>query len=142
VTYDEVRARTFREWLVVSIEKNRGGPNLIDLEFRKDFTHFRLDPQGGIVAEKNSVCRLAGSSGTMRRSAWMKPRSSIWSASSSTSTLAVSRRTALRSTRSSRRPGVATRTSSPPESRESEGTQTLVLGLGKEGARSGRIGGA
>jgi hypothetical protein len=32
---------------------------------------------GGMVAEKSSVWRVFGSSGTMRRSAWMKPRSSI-----------------------------------------------------------------
>jgi hypothetical protein len=37
---------------VFSIEKNRGGPNLIDLEFRKDFAHFRFEPDGGVVAEK------------------------------------------------------------------------------------------
>jgi replicative DNA helicase len=52
LSYDPVRARSFRDWVVVSIEKNRGGPNLIDLEFRKDFRHFRLDPDGGIVTEK------------------------------------------------------------------------------------------
>jgi replicative DNA helicase len=52
LSYDSVRARGFRDWVVVSIEKNRGGPNLIDLEFRKDFRHFRLDPDGGLVSEK------------------------------------------------------------------------------------------
>jgi replicative DNA helicase len=52
LSYDTVRARTFREWVVFTIEKNRGGPNLIDLEFRKDFPHFRFDPEGGVVAEK------------------------------------------------------------------------------------------
>lgn len=52
LTYDPIRARGFRDWVVFSIEKNRGGPNLIDLEFRKDFNHFRLDPDGGIVSEK------------------------------------------------------------------------------------------
>ncbi len=52
LSYDPVGARTFRDWVVMSVEKNRGGPNLIDLEFRKDFSHFRLDPQGGIVSEK------------------------------------------------------------------------------------------
>jgi replicative DNA helicase len=52
LSYDSVRARTFREWVVMSIEKNRGGPNLIDLEFRKDFAHFRFDPEGGIVGEQ------------------------------------------------------------------------------------------
>ena len=38
----------------------------------------------GMVAEKNSVWRFAGSMVTIFLSAWMKPRSSIWSASSST----------------------------------------------------------
>jgi replicative DNA helicase len=52
LSYDTVRARSFKDWVVVSIEKNRGGPNLIDLEFRKDFRHFRLDPDGGLVSEK------------------------------------------------------------------------------------------
>jgi replicative DNA helicase len=52
LSYDTVRARGFRDWVVMSIEKNRGGPNLIDLEFRKDFRHFRLDPDGGLVSEK------------------------------------------------------------------------------------------
>jgi replicative DNA helicase len=52
LSYDTVRARSFRDWVVVSIEKNRGGPNLINLEFRKDFRHFRLDPDGGLVSEK------------------------------------------------------------------------------------------
>jgi replicative DNA helicase len=52
LSYDSVRARGFRDWVVISIEKNRGGPNLIDLEFRKDFRHFRLDPDGGLVSEK------------------------------------------------------------------------------------------
>ena len=52
LSYDPVGAREFRNWIVMSIEKNRGGPNLIDLEFRKDFAHFRFDPDGGIVSEK------------------------------------------------------------------------------------------
>jgi replicative DNA helicase len=52
LTYDPVRARSFRDWTVMSVEKNRGGPNLVDLEFRKDFEHFRFDPAGGLVSEK------------------------------------------------------------------------------------------
>ena len=52
LAYDAVRAKTFRDWVVMSVEKNRGGPNLIDLEFRKDFSHFRFEPDGGIVTEK------------------------------------------------------------------------------------------
>ena len=52
LTYDTVRAHSFRNWTVMSVEKNRGGPNLVDLEFEKDFAHFRFDPDGGFVAEQ------------------------------------------------------------------------------------------
>jgi replicative DNA helicase len=52
LSYDPLRAKGFRDWVVMSVEKNRGGPNLIDLEFQKDFRHFRFDPEGGIVTEK------------------------------------------------------------------------------------------
>jgi replicative DNA helicase len=51
LAYDPLRAETFKRYVVLSLEKNRGGPNLIDLEFRKDFVHFRFDPEGGIVSE-------------------------------------------------------------------------------------------
>jgi replicative DNA helicase len=52
LAYDPVRAETFKDWVVFTVEKNRGGPNLLDLEFRKDFLHFRFDPDGGLVQEK------------------------------------------------------------------------------------------
>jgi replicative DNA helicase len=52
LAYHTKGAQAFRDWVVMSVEKNRGGPNLIDLEFRKDFRHFRFDPEGGIVAER------------------------------------------------------------------------------------------
>jgi replicative DNA helicase len=52
LSYDTRAARTFRDWVVFSLEKNRGGPNLVDLEFRKDFAHFRFDPSGGLVSEQ------------------------------------------------------------------------------------------
>lgn len=52
LAYDSVKAQTFRQKAVFSIEKNRGGPALIDLEFRKDFPHYRFDPVGSHVAER------------------------------------------------------------------------------------------
>lgn len=58
LAYGATGAKRFRNWIVWSIEKNRGGPNLIDLEFRKDFTHFRFDPDGGIVTETLADERL------------------------------------------------------------------------------------
>lgn len=52
LAYDPVRAETFRDWVVMSLEKNRAGPSLVDLEFRKDFTHFRFDPRGDVCRDK------------------------------------------------------------------------------------------
>jgi replicative DNA helicase len=52
LAYDPVRAETFHNYTVFTIEKNRGGPNLIDIEFKKDFLYYRYDPLGGIVAER------------------------------------------------------------------------------------------
>ncbi len=52
LAYDPVRAETFKDMAIFSIEKNRGGPNLIDLEFKKDFLYYRFNPTGGVVNEK------------------------------------------------------------------------------------------
>ncbi|MDP9022331.1 MAG: AAA family ATPase [Actinomycetota bacterium] len=52
LAYDTVRAEGFRHSVVFSVEKNRGGPALVDLEFRKDFAHYRFDPQGDYVRER------------------------------------------------------------------------------------------
>ena len=52
LAYDPVRAETFRNYAIFSVEKNRGGPGLVDLEFKKDFLYYRFDPTGGIVEER------------------------------------------------------------------------------------------
>jgi replicative DNA helicase len=52
LAYDPLRAETFKDWAVLSVEKNRGGANLSNLEHRKDFSHFRFDPFGGMVSER------------------------------------------------------------------------------------------
>lgn len=52
LAYDAVRAADFPRWVVVSVEKNRSGPNLIDLEYEKDFVHFRFQPEGQMVSER------------------------------------------------------------------------------------------
>jgi replicative DNA helicase len=52
LAYDPIRAATFRDWVVFTIEKNRGGPALVDLEHKKDFSHFRFDPEGGMVSDQ------------------------------------------------------------------------------------------
>ena len=67
----------------------------------------------GIVAEKNSVCLFAGTLAMIFFTSCTKPMSSIRSASSSTSILIWSRWTKRWFIRSSRRPGVATKISTP-----------------------------
>lgn len=52
LAYDSTAEKRFRDQVIFSIEKNRGGPSLIDLEFTKDFAHFRFDPRGGVVMER------------------------------------------------------------------------------------------
>lgn len=46
------QAERFRKRVIFTIEKNRGGVAPIDLEFTKDYEHFRFDPAGGFVQEQ------------------------------------------------------------------------------------------
>jgi len=50
--YDTLRADEFRSRIVFSIEKNRAGPAQIDLDHRKDFVHYRIDPNGSVLEEQ------------------------------------------------------------------------------------------
>ena len=43
--YAPTRIEEFRSQVVFSVEKNRSGAADIDLEFTKDFTHYRFDPR-------------------------------------------------------------------------------------------------
>jgi len=43
---------TYREWVVVSVEKNRHGNDNVVLEFEKDFAHGRFHPEGRPVEER------------------------------------------------------------------------------------------
>jgi replicative DNA helicase len=52
LVYGVGAAERFREWVVLSVEKNRGGTDRIDLEFRKQFAHARFDNEGQLVAEQ------------------------------------------------------------------------------------------
>ena len=68
---------------------------------------------GAMVAEKNNVCRVKGTSLKMRSMSGMKPMSSIRSASSTTMMLTPVSISLPRSKWSSSRPGVAISTSTP-----------------------------
>ncbi len=50
--FDPLRAEAFKQYMVISIDKNRDGEHGIDTEFRKDFAHLRFDPRGGYVEER------------------------------------------------------------------------------------------
>lgn len=50
--YDPVRAEGFKRQVVFSIDKNRDGQANLDLEYTKDFPHYRFDPHGSFVEDK------------------------------------------------------------------------------------------
>ena len=52
LVYDLGNVQRFREWSVVSVEKNRHGRAGLELEFTKDFEHGRFHPEGRLVAER------------------------------------------------------------------------------------------
>jgi replicative DNA helicase len=52
VVYHPNVAEGFRNWVVFSLEKNRGGVNGVDFELRKRFAHACFDPAGGFVSEQ------------------------------------------------------------------------------------------
>jgi replicative DNA helicase len=51
LAYDATRAELAKQSIVVSVEKNRNGTADVDLEFRKDFTRYAIDPEGAFLAE-------------------------------------------------------------------------------------------
>lgn len=61
LAYDTVRAESFKQLVVFSVEKNRGGPAMVDLEFRKDFLHYRFEPLGSYMAERAADDRIEAS---------------------------------------------------------------------------------
>ncbi len=52
LVFDTSNAERFREWLVLTVEKNRSGRDGVNMEFRKLFDQSRFEPIGRAVAEK------------------------------------------------------------------------------------------
>ncbi|HHX44223.1 MAG TPA: AAA family ATPase [Chloroflexi bacterium] len=52
MVYNPSQAEEMRNWVVVSVEKNRAGRNALDLEFNLDAAHFRMQPVGRFVRER------------------------------------------------------------------------------------------
>jgi replicative DNA helicase len=52
LVYNLASAERFRNWVVMSIEKNRNGVDRVNLEFQKAFKQARFNPDGGPVEEE------------------------------------------------------------------------------------------
>ena len=52
LAYSPTRAEEFHRQVVFSVEKNRNGSPDVNLEFEKDFGHYRFHPRGRWVAER------------------------------------------------------------------------------------------
>ena len=52
IEFNPYQAQRFRDWVVLSVEKNRGGQDNVDLEFEKHFEYSCFDPNGRTVQEK------------------------------------------------------------------------------------------
>ncbi len=52
IEFNPYQAQRFRDWVILTIEKNRGGQDNIDLEFEKHFEFSCFDPNGRTVQEK------------------------------------------------------------------------------------------
>ncbi len=52
IEFNPYQAQRFRDWIVVTVEKNRGGQDNVDIEFEKHFEFSCFDPNGRTVQEK------------------------------------------------------------------------------------------
>lgn len=52
IEFNPYQAQRFRDWIVISVEKNRGGQDNVDLEYEKHFEFSCFDPNGRTVQEK------------------------------------------------------------------------------------------
>lgn len=52
LVYDVSHAARFKQWVVLTIEKNRSGKDGVDLELQKRFDQSRFEPRGQMVTEK------------------------------------------------------------------------------------------
>jgi replicative DNA helicase len=52
IEFNPHQAQRFRDWTIVTVEKNRSGRDAVDLEFEKHFEYSTFDPEGRQVQEK------------------------------------------------------------------------------------------
>jgi replicative DNA helicase len=52
MVYNPAQAQSIRNWVVLSVEKNRAGIHAVDMEYLLDAVHFRIVPKGDFVRER------------------------------------------------------------------------------------------
>ncbi|HLE88923.1 MAG TPA: DnaB-like helicase C-terminal domain-containing protein [Candidatus Limnocylindria bacterium] len=52
IEFNPYQAQRYRDWVIATVEKNRGGQDNVDLEFEKLFEYSCFDPTGRVTAEK------------------------------------------------------------------------------------------
>jgi replicative DNA helicase len=52
IEFNPHQAQRFRDWTILTVEKNRSGRDAVDLEFEKHFEYSCFDPEGRQVQEK------------------------------------------------------------------------------------------
>ena len=50
--FNPQKAQALHDWVVCSVEKNRSGRDVIDVQFEKLFSYCSLNPNGSYVTEK------------------------------------------------------------------------------------------
>ena len=61
IVFNTHKAHQFRDWVICTIEKNRSGRNLVEIEFQKRFEYCCFNPVGGKVSERLYEERIQGS---------------------------------------------------------------------------------
>ena len=60
IVFNTHKAQQYRDWVVCTIEKNRSGKNLVEVEFMKRFEYCCFNPRGSRVAERLHEERIQG----------------------------------------------------------------------------------
>ncbi|MDQ3044207.1 MAG: AAA family ATPase [Chloroflexota bacterium] len=60
IVFNQHKAQQYHDWVVCTIEKNRGGKNLVEVEFLKRFEYCCFNPVGGKVMERLYEERIQG----------------------------------------------------------------------------------
>jgi replicative DNA helicase len=60
IVFNQHKAQQYRDWVICTIEKNRSGKNLVEVEFMKRFEYCCFNPRGSKVAERLYDERIRG----------------------------------------------------------------------------------